>query len=91
MLTLESIKRWVQENFFHRRQYVRSSAGAADAGRPVVLDAQGRLAASLLDVQVKNSVALGYTETVESGYQLIVWNSYTVIGTLVVAGDMVIL
>lgn len=58
MLTLEQITRWVQENFFHRRQYVRSSAGAADAGRPVVLDATGKLDASLIDSADLNGYAL---------------------------------
>ena len=40
---------------------------------------------------VKNSVASGESITVASGYQRLAWSVFTVIGTITVAGDLVIL
>lgn len=58
MLNFDRVIRWVGENFFHRRQYARSSAGAADAGRPVVLDSTGKIDATLIDSADFNGYAL---------------------------------
>lgn len=43
------------------------------------------------DFQVKNSVAADEVITIASGYQRLAWDSFTIIGTCNVSGDLVIL
>lgn len=43
------------------------------------------------DFQAKNSIASDETITIASGYQRIAWDTFTISGSLTVAGDLVIL
>lgn len=46
---LAQLHEWTKINFWRKRDHRSSSAGVTDAGLPVVLDATGKLGASLLD------------------------------------------
>lgn len=45
---ITDVKRWITQNFFRRVDGASVSAGAQDAGRPVVLNAVGRVDSSLI-------------------------------------------
>lgn len=41
--------------------------------------------------QIKNSVDSGESITIAAGYQRLAWSSFTVAGTITIAGDLVVL
>ena len=49
MLTLADVTRWVERHFFTKNVHRSTSSGAVHANLPVVLDAGGKLDASLID------------------------------------------
>lgn len=47
-LTFEAVKRWVLEQFYSKREYIRVSRGSTDANRPVIVGSSGTLDTTLL-------------------------------------------
>lgn len=48
-LTFEAVKRWVNEQFYSKREHISATRGSADAHRPVIVGSDGLLDGSLLD------------------------------------------
>lgn len=89
-----SFQKWVQHNFWRKSDYANTRGGTPDRFRPVTLNESGYVDDSLLSDQVrftKNSVDSGDTLTIPLGYQYIEYGLFTVIGTVVVIGELVIL
>jgi hypothetical protein len=91
---IRALVTWIQRNYWRKSDCTDTTTGAANKFRPVTLNVNGYLDDTLWYPgrgQVKMSVSSGDTLTIASGYEYLVSGLFTVSGTVIATGNLVVL